>query len=169
MVRSRRRVLELLGTGSTVALAGCTGSGKSTEPPPSETGPATTTDSETHTPDTEPPMSTVFHFASGTAEQQHAVANVANLLADDSTDVENVVLVVNGAGIKLVSTEDSEVPEEVKQLVESGVSVRACRNSMEAFDLEDADLFEGVETVPAGVGELTKLQARDDYAYIETP
>jgi intracellular sulfur oxidation DsrE/DsrF family protein len=174
MVRSRRRFLELVGAGTTVALAGCTASEEATDPP-TETGTATETqtptdtETETQTPEPEPTMSTVFHFADGAEEQTHAVANVANLLADESTEVENVVLVANGAGIKLLSTETSRVPDEVRDLVEDGVSFRACRNSMEAFDMSEEDLVEGVETVPAGVGELTKLQALEGYAYIKTP
>ena len=40
---------------------------------------------------------------------------------------------------------------------------------MAAFDMDESDLVEGVETVPAGVGELTKLQAKENFAYIETP
>jgi intracellular sulfur oxidation DsrE/DsrF family protein len=173
MVSSRRRFLELVGAGTTVALAGCTATEEATDPPPTETGTETETqtptETETQTPEPEPTMSTVFHFADGTAEQTHAVANVANLLADESTDVENVALVANGAGIKLLSTETSEVPDQVRDLVEEGVSFRACRNSMEAFDMSEDDLVEGVETVPAGVGELTKLQALEGYAYIKTP
>nr|WP_254283019.1 DsrE family protein [Halomicroarcula limicola] len=114
-------------------------------------------------------MSTVFHFASDTDEQQHALNNVANLLADDSTEVENVVLVANGAGIKLLAESTSEQPDRVRSLVEDGVSFRACQNSMDAFSITESELIDGVETVPAGVGELTKLQARENYAYIETP
>ncbi|MFB6160668.1 MAG: hypothetical protein ABEJ61_05765 [Haloferacaceae archaeon] len=70
-------------------------------------------------------MSTVFHFASEPDEQSHAVANVSNLLDDDSTDVETVVLVANGRGIELLPTEESRVPGAVRELVGEGVSFRA--------------------------------------------
>ncbi|SFL14084.1 hypothetical protein SAMN04487950_2690 [Halogranum rubrum] len=176
MSRSRRRFLELAGVGTGLVVAGCTGSSESstdTPTPPDESGtetpPPTSAETETETSTPEPTMSTVFHFAQGIDEQNHAVANVANLLADDSTDVENVVLVANGAGIKLLVEEESDQADRVRELLDEGVSFRACENSMDALDVSEADLIEGVETVPAGVGELTKLQVRDDYAYIETP
>lgn len=174
MSRSRRRFLELAGVGTGLVVAGCTGSTDgSTETATSPTATDATTqrpeETETNTPESEPTMSTVFHFASDVDEQNHAVANVANLLADESTDVENVVLVANGRGIKLLTQEESDQAERVRELIEKGVSFRACENSMEALDVDESELIDGVETVPAGVGELTKLQVRDDYAYIETP
>lgn len=184
----RRTVLRWASGAVAVGLAGCSGSPGDEESPtddgrtPPADGetptdetttaePAGTTDRSepTTTTDDPPEMSTVFHFASGTDEQVHALANVSNLLNDDSTPVEEVVLVANGKGIKLLTESDSQSPEHVRELVEAGVSFRACRNSMAALDVEESELIEGVETVPAGVGELTKLQARDDYAYIETP
>ncbi|RBI63277.1 hypothetical protein DMJ13_01685 [halophilic archaeon] len=169
---SRRRFLELAGAGTAVALAGCSGTGTDSETTPTdaETGTDSTatteTDTETTTTETTT-MSTVFHFSSGEEHQKHATANAKNLLDDGTTDVERVALVANGVGIKLLTT-DSTVPEKVRSLAENGVAFEACANSMEAFDYSNDDLLEGVETVPAGVGELTKLQSQG-YAYVKTP
>ncbi|MFB6136622.1 MAG: DsrE family protein [Halobacteriaceae archaeon] len=175
----RRTFLRWSGGVAAAGLAGCTdapegsGGGTTTEKSPTtatSTAETTTETTETTETTTAPPqMSTVFHFAGSTGQQKHAVANVANLLGDPSTDVENVVLVANGRGIKLLAESTSEQVDRVRSLAEDGVSFRACENSMEAFGLSESDLIAGVETVPAGVGELTKLQARDGYAYIETP
>ncbi|WP_327050469.1 DsrE family protein [Halomicrococcus gelatinilyticus] len=171
---SRRRFLELAGAGTAVALAGCSAGDTGANPTTGDAGTTTTdtdetetTDTETTADDTETTMSTVFHFSGGEQVQGHAMANVANLLGDDSTPVEDVALVANGAGVKLVTT-DSTVAERVRSLAEQGVRFAACRNSMDAFDYADGDLLSGVETVPAGVGELTKLQT-DGYAYVKTP
>jgi hypothetical protein len=178
----RRRFLELVGGTAVLTLAGCTAvsrtdSDESASDSPAETdaststGTATATETETptETPEPETSMSTVFHFAGATGDQKHAIANVTNLLNDSSTTVEDVVLVANGRGIKLLSSSLSEHADDVAELVERGVSFRACQNSMAAFDMDESDLVEGVETVPAGVGELTKLQAKENFAYIETP
>lgn len=111
-------------------------------------------------------MNVVFHFSGDESQQEHAVANVRNLLADDSTTVEETVVVSNGDGVWLLTDNSSE--QEVASLVESGVSFRACLNSMSRRDIAEADLLEGVKTVPAGVGELVKRQDAG-YAYVKVP
>ncbi|WP_458187770.1 DsrE family protein [Haladaptatus sp. NG-WS-4] len=172
--QSRRRFLELAGAGTAIALAGCTGGqnpGTSGDPTGTESGTETVTETTSQTTTTEKQettMSTVFHYSSGKGHQEHAVANVANLLNDDTTDVEPVALVANGQGIRLVVKGESIVADRVTSLAEQGIEFKACQNSMEAFNFSTEDLLAGVETVPAGVGELTKLQA-DGYAYIKTP
>lgn len=179
MNETRRRVLSLVAAGGLASVAGCTGGSSGTasgtegdtEAPETETETQTETETETET-QTEPepqPMNTVFHFSSdGDTNQKHAVANVKNLLADESTDVETVALVANGRGLYLLTTESVQA-DAVESLADEGVSFRACENSMEALGVSEDELLDGVETVPAGVGELTKLQAREDYAYIKTP
>lgn len=114
-------------------------------------------------------MSTVFHFATDDERsQKHALANVANLLDDESTPTETVALVANGGGIELLARDASASPDRVVALADRGVTFLACENSMAAAGLTADDLVSGVETVPAGVGELTKRQA-DGYAYIRVP
>ena len=181
---TRRRFLELAGVGTGLVLAGCSseaGSGSTaadaTEADAAgasetETGTAAGTESpaetETETA-TQNGMNTVFHFSeSGESEQKHALNNVANLLSIDMVEMENTVLVANGAGIYLFAAERSYFPDRVRSLLEEGASFRACANSMAALDVAGSDLIDGVEVVPAGVGELTRLQA-EGYAYIETP
>ncbi|WP_129116816.1 DsrE family protein [Halegenticoccus tardaugens] len=175
MSRTRRRFLELAGVGTGLALAGCLGGADSEA---TADGPATERTESTDRKRTEDEsganedgrMSTVFHFTTeGESNQERAISNVSNLLEDGTTDTERVVLVVNSRGLDLVLEETSAFPDEVTRLLDEGVSIRACENTMAARDLTDDDLIDGVETVPAGVGELTKLQAKDGYAYIKTP
>jgi intracellular sulfur oxidation DsrE/DsrF family protein len=171
---TRRTFLTLGGAVGLTSLAGCTGAfadedspteSESTSEPDTDTDTATATESPTATPT--PGLRTVFHFAGEPAAQNHALANVENLLGDDSVTMASVVVVVNGKGL-LLATEESEYPERVASLVDRGVSFRACQNSMDALDVDEADLLPGVETVPAGVGELSRLQA-DGFGYIRTP
>ncbi|WP_224269346.1 DsrE family protein [Haloprofundus salinisoli] len=172
---TRRRVLELAGVGTGLALAGCVGGGTDApasegddaSPTPNPADSPTETETETETPD--PTMSTVFHFTDDESHQEHALGNVSNLLADETIDLDDVVLLVNGSGFKLVLEAQTEHAEKLQELQEQGVSIRACENTMERFSASQDDLVDGVETVPSGVGELTKLQAGDGYAYIKTP
>lgn len=174
----RRRIVQGIGGGAALLLAGCT----------SSTGDAATTTGDAHADGTDATsspiestetddsttsehasMSTVFHFAErGDESQKHALSNVANLLDDDSTPTDAVVLVANSGGIKLLDDEASAAPDRIASLIDRGVSFRACENSMAAFGMTDDDLLPNVETVPAGVGELTKRQA-DGYGYIRVP
>jgi len=109
-------------------------------------------------------MQTVFHHARG--EQAEAIlANVANLLGDDSVDVEDAALVANADGVYTL-TADSEHAETVQDRLDDGVRFVACANSMGTRDVDESALIEGVETAPAGVGELTRLQDAG-YAYVK--
>ncbi|MFB6189528.1 MAG: DsrE family protein [Halapricum sp.] len=115
-------------------------------------------------------MSTVFHFSGDASVQNHAVANVSNLLDDDSVTLDEVALVANGRGIKLLVDGESSVADEVRSLIDDGVTFYACHNSMQALEFSESDLLDSaIEIVPAGVGALTRLQAKEDYAYIKTP
>jgi hypothetical protein len=176
----RRQFLTVAGAGLG-SLAGCVGgTGETSTGTSAETVTRTQTTStrsatterettETQTTTRRDPMSTVFHFTkTGAQNQRHALANVANLLTDETTPTDEVVLVANGGGVKLLTVEECAYPDRVATLLETGASFRACENSMRAQSLTEDDLIDGAETVPAGVGELTKLQA-DGFAYIETP
>ena len=112
-------------------------------------------------------MNVVLHFSGGEDQQAHAVSNVKNLLADDSAGVEDVMLVANGDGVLLL-TNDSAQREAVTSLAEDGVSFRACENSLGRWDLSADDVLAGVETVPAGVGEVVKREA-EGYEYVKIP
>ena len=41
----------------------------------------------------------------------------------------------------------------------------ACSNTLETVDMDESDLVDGVETVPEGAVEVTRLQT-DGYAYL---
>lgn len=169
--QTRRAFLAAGAAVGLTGLAGCTSAvdGDENSPTTTDSEPATetrtATDSPTATP--EPGLRTVFHFAGDPTAQGHALANVENLLGDDSVTMAEVVVVVNGRGL-LLATDESEHPDRVTALLDAGVSVRACENSMDALDVAEDDLLPGIETVPAGVGELSRLQA-DGVGYIRTP
>jgi len=181
---TRRRFLRLAGVGSGLALAGCLGSGTKgggQERDTTSTASGTHSDAPTGTDSTptatsvaetvRPPaaMNAVFHFSSGSDAQHHAVANVENLLDDDTVDLGTVYLVANGHGIELLTADRSNYPEQIASLQARGASFRVCRNSMEALGVTAADLLEGVTVVPSGVGELTRLQVQEACAYLKTP
>lgn len=110
-------------------------------------------------------MRTVVHILSGDeAEQQTGLAIARNLLEDETDRIDAVAIVVQAAGIATVRT-DGDTVDDVEALLEDGVEISACSNTLEMMDLEDSDLLEGVETVPEGAVEVTRLQD-EGYAYL---
>jgi intracellular sulfur oxidation DsrE/DsrF family protein len=110
-------------------------------------------------------MRTVFHLIDPDPDQQRTGLTVAeNLLADGSVHVDDVVVVAQARGIEPVLA-DGDDAERVRTLQDEGITFRACGNTLESREMDETDLVDGVEVVPSGAGELTRLQA-EDYAYI---
>lgn len=110
-------------------------------------------------------MQTVVHLLSGDeAEQDTALAIARNLLEDETDSIEDVAVVVQADGIRVVDA-DGDHAGTVRELIDDGVEFSACANTLEAHGLEESSLVDGVETVPEGVVEVTRLQS-DGYAYV---
>jgi intracellular sulfur oxidation DsrE/DsrF family protein len=110
-------------------------------------------------------MQTVFHLTTGDPEEQETTLTIAeNLTDDESVDMDDIAVVAQSHGIEPV-TEGGNESEHVKALLEDGLSIKACSNTLDMMDIDETDLVDGVETVPSGGGELTRLQS-DGYAYI---
>jgi intracellular sulfur oxidation DsrE/DsrF family protein len=73
-------------------------------------------------------------------------------------------VVAQSEGIEAV-TADGDYADQVRSLIDDGVPFKGCENTLEMKDLEQADLVDGVETVPEGAVEVTRLQD-EGYAYL---
>ena len=116
-------------------------------------------------------MKTVFHVSSPDAgDQQHAMINAANLLADESvySSGDEVVILANGAAVRMFVEETADHPDMVETLFDDGVSLRACGNALASMNATDDDLLAGVERVPSGSGELARLQD-EGFGYVKAP
>lgn len=110
-------------------------------------------------------MRSAIHLVSGDeAEHDAALAIAKNLLDDETGSIDEVAVVVQAGGIDAVTTE-GEHGENVRSLLDRGVTFSACENTLDMNDLDESDLIEGVETVPEGAVEVTRLQD-EGYAYI---
>ena len=113
-------------------------------------------------------MDVVFHLSSGQSMAgPEAIANVSNLLADETVDHDAVALVANGGGVQHLRA-DTDHSGRIRALIERGVDVYSCQNAMSAQGLTSDDLVGGVETVPSGVGGVADLEA-DGFLYIKVP
>ena len=110
-------------------------------------------------------MQTVFHLIAADPQQQRTALTIAeNLTEDDSVEIDDIAIVAQGDGIEPL-TAGGDGSDMVESLLESGLSVKACSNTLDLKDLAESDLVDGVEPVPSGGGELTRLQS-EGYAYI---
>ncbi|WP_276274134.1 DsrE family protein [Haloarcula litorea] len=113
-------------------------------------------------------MDIVFHLSSSqSVDGAEALANVSNLLGDETADVDSVVLIANGGGVQHLRS-DSDVADRVRVLMEHGVEFKACRNAMNAQNISSGDLVDGIGTVPSGIGGVANLES-DGYSYIKIP
>jgi intracellular sulfur oxidation DsrE/DsrF family protein len=113
-------------------------------------------------------MNIVFHLSSGDiADWNHALANVRNLLDDETAETETVALLANGDAVNLFRKR-SVLSARVRSLAGEGVTCLACRNSLEGRDIPDSDVLAHVGVVASGVGELTRRQ-HEGHAYLKVP
>ena len=94
-----------------------------------------------------------------------AFNNYANYAAALPGEEYRMVMVVNGPAAQLLKKENEERAARGAALMPQGLAIRVCNNALKAFGVDPAELWDGVEIVPAGVVEVVKLQ-REGYAYL---
>ncbi|MDP1768941.1 MAG: DsrE family protein [Nitrospirota bacterium] len=110
----------------------------------------------------------VMHLNSGEAKvQKGTLNNIKNLYEALGAERVMVELVAHGAGLSLLTKQDTKLVDELARLKASyGVSYTACSNTMKAQGLTRADLIDQVDrTMPAMV-RLMELQEQG-WAYIK--
>jgi intracellular sulfur oxidation DsrE/DsrF family protein len=107
----------------------------------------------------------LFHLDEGSNFRgKQVLSNIRNLFDDLKDDVE-VELVVNSAGVKLFLNDSSPIKEETQALVEQGLTIAICGNSLKYYGFEEAAFLSGLVFVASGVGELTRKQT-EGWSYI---
>jgi uncharacterized protein len=96
-----------------------------------------------------------------------ALENMNNLLEAVPKQTISIHLVANGSAVNLfrkdVKTDYVQTIEELKQ---KGVTFSMCRNALIKRNLQEKDLLESCDVVPAGILEIIKLQ-HSGYAYVK--
>jgi intracellular sulfur oxidation DsrE/DsrF family protein len=98
-----------------------------------------------------------------------AMNNVANHVSAQPGVKIVVVAVSTGVRAFTFGAQDAggrPYAEWVDQLKAKGVEFRICQNSMNALKLTQKDLIDNLSTVPSGVAEIARLQAKEGYVYI---
>ncbi|MGM0405807.1 MAG: DsrE family protein [Thermoplasmatota archaeon] len=107
-------------------------------------------------------MKVVFHL-NEEKNTNEVLANIRNL-KKDMDDVE-AELLVNGMAVRDF-VQNSNYEGRVKTMVGNGIVVKVCSNSLKGLRIEEEELIEGIEVVPAGVTELVEKQ-NEGWAYIK--
>ncbi len=92
----------------------------------------------------------------------HNIENLLNDLGEKNVEVE---LLANGQGVRVLLKKANPIEDLILRLAERGVRFAACSNSIRYLGFTKDELFDVVEIVPSGVGELVKKQTQG-WAYI---
>ncbi len=104
----------------------------------------------------------------GDAYFEKVVQKIANLSRDSRLAGKlDIRIVAHSPGIDFVaSAKNQPNAQSIEVLVKSGVKIEACNNTMQGHKMTKADLFDGVQVVESGIGELVLLQ-NQGYAYFK--
>ena len=111
----------------------------------------------------------VYHLSEGIPQASRAIGNIRNHLAADPT--AKIVVVSHGLGIDVMingATNQLDQPfaGSVADLVNKGVELRVCNNTLVSRKISADKLLMEAKVVPSGVAEVAKLQANEKFVYL---
>ena len=89
---------------------------------------------------------------------RRAFLQIDKVLDDIGEEKLNIEVVAYESGIHALLAENSETSQLLTKLANRGVTFKACRISMRAWDLSEEEFPLEVEFVPAGAPEVIRLQ-----------
>ena len=95
---------------------------------------------------------------------RRAFLQLDKILSDIGEDKVNFTVVAYEDGIQALTVNNKETNQLLTKLANRGVTFKACRISMNAWNLTEDDFPLEVEYVPAGAPEVIRLQM-DGYKY----
>lgn len=112
-------------------------------------------------------MNTLLHLTSDEeAHVRHTMRSAVLLAGHEELVHESVVLLAHRTAVRTVLP-DSRYADEVADLLERGVTVRAGATCFDALE-RPREALPGVEVVPSGVSEVVRLQSLG-YNYVKVP
>ncbi len=115
------------------------------------------------------PVKVVYHLNEGNDQATAAMRNIKNHLAADPT--AKIVVVTHAAGINFLL--DGAVDKNgnlyeplVQDLVSKGIEFRVCNFTLQSRNIDKSKVIAEAKIVPSGVAEVSKLQAKEGYAYL---
>jgi uncharacterized protein len=115
------------------------------------------------------PVKVVYHLNEGNEQATAAMRNIKNHLAADPT--AKIVVVTHAAGINFLldgaADKNGNLYEPlVQDLVAKGIEFRVCNFTLQSRNIDKSKVIAEAKIVPSGVAEVSKLQAKEGYAYL---
>jgi uncharacterized protein len=144
------KTLLSIATAALLALAGCANTGSALTDPVG-------------------PDKVVYHLNEGLAQASNGLRNVRNHL--EVNPKAQIVVVAHAQGVDYLMKGKKDAngnPYEaiVQDLKSQGVKFDVCEITLRNRKLTKDMFIEEVDYVPSGVAEITRLQAREGYAYL---
>ncbi len=99
---------------------------------------------------------------------QMVINNIKNFIADIGDYSSKIVVVANGAAVKiLLNKNSSNLLSEIERLAEKHVQWYFCKNALVGNDIDIKLIPESITVVSAGITRLVELQNKECFAYIK--
>lgn len=112
----------------------------------------------------------VYHLNLGNDQATDGLRNIRNQLSVNKDAKIVVVTHARGVDFLMKGAQDrngNPYQVAVEQLKEQGVEFRVCEITLQGRGLKKEQFIEEATFVPSGVGEVTRLQQREGYAYLK--
>jgi len=114
-----------------------------------------------------PSHKVVFQLTSADVmEQKGLLNNLNNVLEYWGSDVI-IHVVIHGPGIEFVQKEKTKYEVELIKLIDRGVVVQVCENTLHQKNIDKKTLIPKLQYVPSGLVEIIKKQ-EEGWAYIKS-
>ncbi len=116
------------------------------------------------------PVRAVYHFSDGLEQASRGLEYIRNHLEADAK--AEIVVVAHAAGVDFLmkgakTAKGNEYRSVIEDLDLQGVQFRVCEITLRERNLRREQFLPEVKFVPSGVAEITRLQAREGYAYLK--
>ncbi len=120
--------------------------------------------------DADKPVKVVYHFNEGLEQASNGLRNIRNHLSADPTAKIVVVAHAGGINFLLEGAKDKNgnpYDAAVDDLSMKGVEFRVCNFTLQSRNIDKSKVHPEAKIVPSGVAEVSRLQAREGFAYLK--
>jgi len=116
------------------------------------------------------PMKVIYHINEGDAQATNGLRNANNQLTVDPS--AKIVFVTHSKGVNFLmkgakDKNGNKYEDLVEGLKRKGVEFQVCEITLKRSNRTKDQFIEYASFVPSGVGQVTKLQQEEGYAYLK--